>query len=104
MASYLEIEDFFLERFKNPEEVASFLKLTIDEYNKDEDICSLMLSLRYIVKAQGSVKELSEKINLNKQTLAKILDGKTSPKFLTVTKILKELGFHFTINKKSYYE
>lgn len=92
--TYLKFKDYLIEKLRNSEEAQAFLDAAIIEYENDGDIEALMLSLRYIAEAQGGINYLSEKTNLNKQNLYKVLTGKTTPRFDTMVSIIKGLGYH----------
>ena len=74
-----------------------YLEAAIEDFEQDGDATSLMLAIKRVADAQGGVKTLSERSHLNKQNLYKIFNNKTSPRFDTLSKILKALGYSFSI-------
>ena len=91
---YLKFKDYLIDKLHDPVEAKEFLDTAIMEYEKDSDSESLMLALRYLAEAQGGVPQLSERANINKQNLYKLLTGKTVPRFDTMVSIIKGLGYH----------
>ncbi len=90
-------DQYLIEELKNPTEAAAHLELAMSEYEKDQDVAIFMQMVRLVVEAQGGIGELSQKSDLNKQNLYKILTGKTIPRFDTTLCIMKGLGFKFHI-------
>jgi DNA-binding phage protein len=92
---YQTFRDYIVEKLKDPEEAQSFLNTAIDAYGEDGFTPAFMLSLRYLVEAQGGVNKLAGITHLNKQNLYKVLTGKTAPKLATTFAIIKGLGYTF---------
>ena len=74
-----------------------YLEIALEDFEKDGDSTALMLAIKRIADSKGGVKLLAEKTNLNKQNLYKIFNNKTTPRFDTMSKILKALGYSFSI-------
>ncbi|MCI1274364.1 MAG: helix-turn-helix domain-containing protein [Clostridiaceae bacterium] len=89
--------DIMEENFQKEGYSELYLEIAIEDYEKDGDATALMLAIKRIADAKGGVKALSERSNLNKQNLYKIFNNKTSPRFDTLSKILKALGYSFSI-------
>jgi probable addiction module antidote protein len=84
---------------KNPDEVAVYLEVSLEEFEKDDDIKALLLALRTVAEVQGGLGVLAEKTGLNRQNLYKIFGNKVTPKFSTLLLIIKGLGYTFTLKK-----
>lgn len=84
---------------KNPDEVAVYLEVSLEEFEKDGDIKALLLALRTVAEVQGGLGVLAQKTGLNRQNLYKIFGNKVTPKFSTILLIIKGLGYTFTLKK-----
>jgi probable addiction module antidote protein len=78
-------------------EAVAYLELAIEEYQEDGDTKSLMRAIQRVAEAKGGISKLAEKTQLNRQNLYKIFSNKISPRFDTLTKILRALGFTFSL-------
>jgi probable addiction module antidote protein len=56
-----------------------------------------MRAIQRVAEAKGGISKLAEKTQLNRQNLYKIFSNKISPRFDTLTKILRALGFTFSL-------
>lgn len=90
-------EEWLIESLKDKEEAAVFLQVAFEEFQKDDDIEALLLSLRFVAEAQGGLGRLARKTHLNRESLYKTLSKKGNPKFQTVGLLLKALGFQFSV-------
>jgi probable addiction module antidote protein len=77
---------------KNPRTAAAYLKLALDEYEKDADTAALLVALRTVVEARGGIGALSKATGLSRQTLYRTLAGQHSPRLDTLTTILTFCG------------
>lgn len=87
------------ENFKREGYAELYLEVALEDYEKDGNAENLMFAIKRIADIQGGVKALSERANLNKQNLYKIFNNEISPRFDTLSKILKALGFSISIKK-----
>jgi probable addiction module antidote protein len=97
MVNYRTFNEALIEDLKNSDEAKAFLENIIAEYEEDSDAEALMLALRMVAEAQGGISKLAARAKLNRQTLYKVLAGKTTPKLDTTLSIMKGLGFRFSI-------
>ena len=81
-------------------EALSYLELAFDDYQKDGNTRALMLAIRRVAEANGGISKLANETKLNRQNLYRIFSNKTSPRFDTITKILRALGI--TISFKTF--
>jgi probable addiction module antidote protein len=86
-------DEELIEALKNPKEASAYLKVALEEYEKDQDTESFLLALRDIAEAQGGITKLAERTHLNRQNLYRVLSPKGNPKLPTILTILHGLGF-----------
>lgn len=86
-----------IKALRDPEEAAAYLKVALEEYEKDGDTEVFLLALRNVAEARGGMSELSKKTNLNRQSLYRTLSGKGNPTLLTLDAVLHGLGFRLSI-------
>lgn len=85
--------EFFIDEFKkDPKFVTESVQGELDLYAQTGDISYLLSTLRDVVSAKGWVW-LSKETGLSRPTLYEALNGRSKPRFETITKILGALGF-----------
>lgn len=94
---YQKFQDYLVKKLQNKKEAKAFLEAAMLEFEEDGDIGAFLLALRYLAEAKGGISKLSDKSNLNRQNLYKILTGKTVPKFDTALSIMSSLGYRFKV-------
>jgi probable addiction module antidote protein len=100
IAKLQNFRDYLVEDLKkHPDEMPVYLEISMEEFEKDGDYRALMLALRTVAEVQGGLGVLAEKSDLNRQNLYKIFSNKVTPKFSTILKILKGLGYSFALTK-----
>lgn len=92
-----DYQEEFINALKNKKEATAYLQMALDEYQEDGDMAVLLLALRHVAEAQGGITELSQKTQLNRQSLYKTLSRNGNPKLQTLGLLLKNLGFHLEI-------
>lgn len=97
MTKYRTLNEYLIEKLKDPEEARAFLEISLEDYEEDNDLEAFMLALRTIAEAQGGINKLAEKSHLNRQNLYKILTSKTTSTFDTALSIIKGLGFRLSL-------
>lgn len=97
--NYLTFDEYMNTELQSLEHSFLYLDTAIEEYEKDGDARALLLAIKRVAEAQGGISKLAKETNLNRQNLYKIFNSKISPRFSTLTKILKALGYSITIKK-----
>ena len=82
---------------RDPDEAIAYLKVALEEYEKDNDSEFFLLALRNIAEAKGGISMLAKKTQLNRQNLYRALSGKGNPTFMTLETIIHGLGFRLSI-------
>jgi probable addiction module antidote protein len=101
MSNMRNFRDYLIERLQDPGEAAVYLKIALEEYEKDGHAEAFLLALRSVVEAMGGISELAKRTNLNRQNLYRALSGKGNPKWSTLGTILSGLGFRFSIESNA---
>lgn len=70
-ASY---EDDLISALKDPEEARAYLMASFQMYEEDGDIDALLITLRDIINAQGSINKLLQSEAINPEILYKALE------------------------------
>ena len=102
--NYLSFDEYMNNELKDFEHVCTYLDTAIEEYENDGDARALLLAIKRVAEVQGGITKLAKETNLNRQNLYKIFNSKISPRFSTLTKILKALGYSVTIKKMNSVE
>lgn len=99
LRKYRTHSEYMIENLrKHPEEMEIYLKITLEEYEMDGDVNAFLLALRTVAEAKGGISVLAKNSKLNRQNLYKMLSTKGNPRFSTVERILKTLGFGLSIH------
>lgn len=77
---------------KHPEEIKSYLKVAMEEYQKDGNEKAFLASLSVAAKVHGGFSKLAKETGLNRENLYRALSDKRDPKFSTVMHVLTALG------------
>lgn len=92
--------DFFRDYLSESSENAiGYLETSLEEYEKDGNTKALMTAIQRVAEIQGGMTELAKKTGLNRQNLYRIFSNKVSPRFDTLSKILKALGYTISLKK-----
>lgn len=93
-------DNYINESLKDNCEAIAYLETALEEYQADGDTKSLMRAIQRVAEAKGGITKLAEDTKLNRQNLYRIFSNKISPRFDTLSKILRALGI--TITFKSF--
>ncbi len=89
-----DFQEFLLENLKDPREAAAYLKAAL----ADEDERVFLLALRDVLEARGgSIADLAEETNLNKQNLYRMLSKNGNPRLTSLKTVLHAIGFEMDI-------
>lgn len=89
--------DYMNETLSDSCEAIGYLEVALEEYQQDGDTKSLMRAIQRVADAKGGISKLAEITKLNRQNLYRIFSNQTSPRFDTLSKILRALGFTIAI-------
>ena len=96
--TYKTMDDYIIEKLKDPEEAKAYLEAALDDYSDDPDSNALALSLRNLILSRGSVTTFAKEAKINRQHLYKIFDGQSKPQIDTLNHIIRALGFKMSFN------
>jgi probable addiction module antidote protein len=83
------------EIIETKEDVITFLESALEE----NDTEFLFKTLGYIARSKGMAK-IAQELNLNREGLYVALSGQGNPSFVTIAKVLDNLGFRLSIQSK----
>lgn len=83
-----------LERLKNKKYASGYLKECLLLSIQDGDGAAYQLALRDVVEAQGGVAVVSKKAHLQRENTYRILSKERNPRFDSILKLSKAVGFH----------
>lgn len=86
-------DDFLLELLADPEAAKYYLEISLEAYEKDNNIEMLAHSIRNVIVAQGGLTKFAERTNSNPKHLYDILNGKHFPQLNNMLDMLVGLGF-----------
>lgn len=103
-----KFDDYIISRLSSDKDFAlEYLNNALEEYSNDLDSDALALSIKRLVKAQGSVIEFSKAADINREHLYRIFSSKATPNLNTLFKIIINLGFKLeakpNLNRKECY-
>lgn len=85
-------KDCLLKDLAEPEFAKGYLQAAIQDFEKDGNIETLLLSMKDIAEAQGGIERLVRWTNLNLQDLTYLLNSKHTPQLDEVLDILSRLN------------
>ena len=83
-----------IEKMKNPVRARNYLREALALSLEDGDGATFQLALRDVAEAQGGVGVASGKAGMKRENIYRILSKERHPKFDSVLKIAKAVGFH----------
>ena len=85
-------DDYMTATLQDSNEAIAYLELALEEYQKDGDTSALMHAIQRVAESRGGISKLAKETQLNRQNLYRIFSNKISPRFDTLSKILRALG------------
>lgn len=92
----IPLDDIRLERFKDPQRANYAVKLALEEFENDNDVDSLLDTLRLVAQAQGGIASLARKTSVSRQALHQALSPQGNPRLRTFQSMLNSLGFQMS--------
>lgn len=97
--NYRTFEEAQVERYKNhPKELKNYLKVALDEYQKDGNEKAFLAALSVATKVHGGFSKLAKDTGLNRENLYRALSKRSDPRFSTIMQVLGNLGFSLNIS------
>ncbi len=82
---------------KYPQELKSYIKVALEEYQKDGDEKAFLSALSVAARVHGGFSKLSRETGLNRENLYRALSEHADPKLSTVMQVLNSLKFSLKI-------
>ena len=83
---------------KHPTELKSYIRIALEEYQKDGDEKAFLAALSVATRVHGGFSKLSKATGLNRENLYRALSERSDPRLSTVMQVLNTLGFSLKIS------
>lgn len=83
---------------KHPAELKKYIRIALDEYQKDGDEKAFLAALSVATRVHGGFSKLSKATGLNRENLYRALSDRSDPRLSTVMQVLSTLGFSLRIS------
>ena len=90
------LDEIRLEGFKDPKRAKFAVKLALEAFEAENDIESLLDTLRLVAQAQGGLAALARKTSLSRQALDQALSADGNPRLRTFQSVLESLGLRMS--------
>lgn len=95
---YRTWDEVKLEHYKkHPKEIKGYLKVALEEYQKDGDEKAFLTALSFAARVHGGFSKVSKATGLNRENLYRALSDRSDPRLSTIMQVLGTLGFSLTI-------
>ena len=102
MGKYRTFNEAMEEHYRNhPEEIDDFLRITFEEYARDNDTGALLSALRIISRVKG-VSATADAAGITRKGLQKALSEQGNPRFENINAIMQALGYYLVPHKISH--
>ena len=89
-----DFRDYLLKDLAEPEFAKQYLEVSLENYEKDQDINMLVSAIRNVVEAQGGLERLAVETNSDLQDLSDTLNSNNPPQ---LNRLLDILSFYTNI-------
>jgi probable addiction module antidote protein len=86
-------QEDLIEALKDPREAAAYLNAAMEE----GDRALFLLALRNVAEAHGGMSAVSQKAQLNRESLYRMLSKKGNPEIKSIFTLLDSMGLKLTI-------
>ena len=86
--------DYLLKDLAEPGFAKQYLEVSLENYEKDQDINMLARAIRNVVEAQGGIERLAVETNSDLQNLSDTLNSNNSPQ---LNRLLDILSFYTNV-------
>ena len=99
MARSKKYKDFLIEQLKDHDEAFAYLNAALEESLKGDEESQqiLLIALRNVAEAQGSVGALAKKAYVGCESLYKTLSGAGNPKWHTLVSLCVAMGLNLRL-------
>jgi probable addiction module antidote protein len=89
----IQYQDYLIESLKDPEEAAGYLNAALE----GGDISVFLLALQNVIRAQGGIAEIANKVHKSRTSLYKSLSKTGNPYLKSTNDLLTALDMHLAI-------
>ena len=82
---------------KHPVELKSYVRVALEEYQKDGDEKAFLSALSVAAQVRGGFSQLAKETGLNRENLYRALSERADPRLSTIMRVLNTLGFSLKI-------
>ncbi len=93
----LNLEEYLVSDLKTDEDIKLYLNSGLKDYLEDGDFNSFYKTLEIAIKAKNTVSGFAKKTGMSRTHLYSIFKNEKEPKFSTIAKIFKELGYKIEV-------
>ena len=93
----LDLENYLTDNLNTDEDIKLYLNASLKDYLEDGDYNSFCRALEIVIKAKDSVSGFAKKIGMSRTHLYSLFRNEKEPKFSTIIKIFRELGYELEI-------
>jgi probable addiction module antidote protein len=86
-------QEDLIEALKDPREAAAYLNAALEEGDRE----LFLLALRNVAEAHGGMAAVSEKANLNRESMYRMLSKKGNPEIKSILTLLHSMGLKMSI-------
>lgn len=93
----IDLENYLVNDLKSEEDIKLYLNASLKDYLEDGDFNSFYRALEIVIKTKDSVSNFAKKIGMSRTHLYSLFKSEKEPKFSTIIKIFKELGYELEV-------
>ena len=93
----IDLENYLVNDLKSEEDIKLYLNASLKDYLEDGDFNSFYRALEIVIKTKDSVSNFAKKIGISRTHLYSLFKSEKEPKFSTIIKIFKELGYELEV-------
>lgn len=93
----IDLENYLINDLKSEEDIKLYLNASLKDYLEDGDFNSFYRALEIVIKTKDSVSNFAKKIGMSRTHLYSLFKCEKEPKFSTIVKIFKELGYELEV-------
>ena len=93
----IDLENYLINDLKSEEDIKLYLNASLKDYLEDGDFNSFYRALEIVIKTKDSVSNFAKKVGMSRTHLYSLFKSEKEPKFSTIVKIFKELGYELEI-------
>ena len=89
--------EILMERLSEPEDVVSYLEVSLEEYLDDGDKAFFLKGIKNVIEAQGGILSVSERAGIDPRFLSDAVNNGSMPPFHILSSIFTSFGGRFSL-------